>query len=44
MEPITVAVGQRLAGRYRLEERVANGAEVEKWRDLIHRTGIKTES
>ena len=32
MEPITVAVGQRLAGRYRLEERVANGAEVEKWR------------
>jgi hypothetical protein len=32
VEPITVAVGQRLAGRYRLEERVANGAEVEKWR------------
>jgi hypothetical protein len=32
VEPITVAVGQRLAGRYRLEERVVNGAEVEKWR------------
>ena len=32
MEPITVAVGHRLAGRYRLEERVANGVAVEKWR------------
>jgi len=32
VEPITVAVGQRLAGRYRLEERVANGVAVEKWR------------
>lgn len=32
MEPITVEVGQRLAGRYRLEERVTNGAGVERWR------------
>jgi hypothetical protein len=32
VEPITVEVGQRLAGRYRLEERFTNGAGVERWR------------